>query len=55
MNENYAGIKSLSDILADLLYSAYFRSESENTGSELTYCGYLPAQDGQTQYGESAC
>jgi hypothetical protein len=34
INESYAGIENLSDIFADLLYSAYCKHESENKGNE---------------------
>jgi hypothetical protein len=51
VNESYAGIKSLSDIFADLLYSAYCERESDASGKELNHNGCLPAQTGQTHYG----
>ena len=54
VNESYAGIKDLSDIFADLLYSEYCKHESEITGNEINPSGYLPTQSGQTQYGNSA-
>lgn len=53
VNENYAGIKNLSDIFADLLYSAYCKREPEISDKE-NPSGYLPTQAGQTHYGEGA-
>jgi hypothetical protein len=54
VNENYAGVKNISDIFADLLYSAYCKQEPENSGNGLNPSGYLPIQTGHTHYGDGA-
>ena len=54
VNESYAGIKDLSDIFADLLYSAYQKQESENTGNEINQKGYPPDQANRNKYGDIA-
>ena len=54
VNESYADKRNLSDIFAELLYSAYCKNESE-TGKGLNLNGYLPSQDGQPQYENRAC
>jgi hypothetical protein len=46
VNESYAGIKNLSDIFADLLYSAYCKCEPEITGDMINHDGYLPDRTG---------
>jgi len=52
VNESYAGIKNLSDIFADLLYTE-FCHESETTGNENNLDGYLPGQTDQARYGDT--
>ena len=50
VNESYAGIRNLSDIFADLLYSAYCKTEPDDSGNENNCNGYLPTQTGQDNY-----
>jgi len=52
VNESYAGIKNLSDIFADLLYSAYRKHEPDTSGNELNLNGCLPRQTGQDNYAD---
>ena len=54
VNESYAGIKNLSDIFADLLYSAYQEQESEIKGNEFNQKDYPPDQADRTKYGDIA-
>ena len=60
VNESYAGIKSLSDIFADLLYSAYCKREPDGKGksplqgSGFNHNGYLPDMNGHKHYGDGA-
>ena len=54
VNESYTGIKNLSDIFADLLYTAYIKHEPEITGNEINHDGYLPDEAGPTHYGDGA-
>ena len=51
MNESYAGIKNLSDIFADLLYTAYQKQESETMENR---SGYLTDKADRTKYGDIA-
>ena len=46
VNESYAGIKNLSDIFADLLYSAYCKQEPGITGKGISLEGCLPDRTG---------
>ena len=54
ITETFAGKKKLSDIYADLLYSAYCKREPEITGEGINLDGYPPTQTGQARYGDSA-
>ena len=54
VTEIYAGKKNLSDILADLLYSAYCKREPENKSEELNLYGYPPDMTGNKHYGDGA-
>lgn len=45
VNESYAGIKSLSDIFADLLYSEYCRQPKTDTARGYFPGGGKPDQD----------
>jgi len=58
VTESYAGTKPVSEVYADLLYSAYCKSipkqEPENTGGELNHIGYLPTHADYEQYGNGA-
>ena len=54
VNESYAGTKKLSDIFADLLYSAYQKQESEIKGDKSNHEGCLPDKTIQAKYGDSA-
>jgi hypothetical protein len=49
VNESYAGIKDLSDIFADLLYSAYCKRKPD-TGKEVNHDGCLPNRIGHDNY-----
>ena len=49
VTESYAGKKNLSDIFADLLYSAYCKTKPD-TGNELNHNGYLPIHTGHDNY-----
>jgi uncharacterized protein with PhoU and TrkA domain len=49
VNESYAGVKNLSDIFVDLLYSAYCRQKSEIAGDGLNLNGYS-SKTGQDNY-----
>ena len=51
VTESYAGIKNLSDIFTDLLYSAYQKQESEITENR---SGYPPDQVDLAKYGDIA-
>ena len=48
VNESYAGIKNLSDIFADLLYSAYCKNEPGITGKGVSLDGCLPTSTGHS-------
>ena len=50
VNESYAGKRNLSDILDELLYVAYCRTEPENSGNENNQSGYLPTNTGHDNY-----
>ena len=50
VNESYAGIKNLSDIFADILYSEYCRTKPDTSGKENNPSGYLPTQSGGENY-----
>ena len=50
VNESYAGKKNLSDIFADLLYSAYCKREPEISGKENNPSGYMPTHTGHDNY-----
>jgi hypothetical protein len=54
VNESYAGKKKLSDIFADLLYSAYAKSEPGTSGNGISLNGCLPTQTGRTHCGGGA-
>jgi hypothetical protein len=46
VTERYAGIKNLSEIFADLLYSAYQKQQPEVTGKELKANGRISDRAG---------
>ena len=48
VNESYAGIKNLSDIFADLLFTAYCKKEPDITGNGINLNGCLPDQTGHS-------
>ena len=50
VNVSYAGKRNLTDIFADLLYSAYQKQEPEITGKEINHDGYLPDRTGLNDY-----
>jgi len=54
VNESYAGIKNLSDIFAELLYSAYCKNKPNITGNGINRDSCLPDRTGQMQYGDKA-
>lgn len=58
VNESYIGVKNLSDIFADLLYSAYCKSESGcgDSGADdmKNHYDYPPIISDQSHYGNSA-
>ena len=47
VNESYAGKRNLSDIFADLLYSAYCKREPDNMGDNKNQDGLMPDPTGQ--------
>jgi len=47
VKESFAGIKNLSDIVADLISSNYCKMESENKGKALNQDGFMSTQTDQ--------